>query len=109
MQRSTRLIGLSLGADICWPGAYEQLVRKLNLELTLGDETVDFAVERVMVEPFNLRQPCRYDVVLDRLTHWFHSLGKRSATSRRAGASLSQALAIFLSRNSQAPCHQTTR
>jgi hypothetical protein len=73
MQRSTRLIGLSLGADICWPGAYEQLVRKLNLELTLGDETVDFAVERVMVEPFNLRQPCRYDVVLDRLTHWFHT------------------------------------
>jgi hypothetical protein len=73
MQRSTRRIGLSLGADICWPGAYEQLVRKLNLELTLGDEVVDFAVERVMVEPYSLRQPCRYDVVLDRLTHWFHT------------------------------------
>lgn len=73
MQRSTRRIGLSLGADICWPGAYEQLVRNLNLELTLGNEVVDFAVERVKVEPYSLRQPCRYDVVLDRLTHWFHT------------------------------------
>lgn len=73
MQRSTRLIGLSLGADICWPGAYEQIIRKLNLELTLGDELIDFAVERVKVEPFSLQQPCRYDMVLDRLTHWFHT------------------------------------
>jgi hypothetical protein len=28
-------------------------------------------VERVSIEPFDLRQPCRYDVVLDRLTHWY--------------------------------------
>jgi hypothetical protein len=28
-------------------------------------------VERVTIEPFDLRQPCRYDVVLDRLTHWY--------------------------------------
>lgn len=25
------------------------------------------------VEPFSLQQPCSYDVVLDRLTHWFHT------------------------------------
>src|SRR5207247_7930025 len=25
----------------------------------------------VTIEPFDLRQPCRYDVVLDRITHWF--------------------------------------
>ena len=24
------------------------------------------------IEPFDLRQPCPYDVVLDRLTHWYH-------------------------------------
>ena len=73
MARSTRRIGLSLGADLCWPAAYEEIVRSLNLELALGGEVVDFAVDRVTVEPFSLRQPCSYDVVLDRLTHWFHT------------------------------------
>jgi glutathione synthase/RimK-type ligase-like ATP-grasp enzyme len=29
--------------------------------------------ERVTIEPFDLRQPCKYDVVLDRLTHWYHT------------------------------------
>ena len=23
------------------------------------------------IEPFDLRQPCRYDLVVDRLTHWY--------------------------------------
>ncbi len=73
MPRSTRLIGLSLGADSCWPGAYEALIRNLELEIPLGEEVIDFATERVTVEPYSLQQPCRYDVVLDRLTHWFHT------------------------------------
>jgi hypothetical protein len=60
---TTRKIGLSLGADICWPICYEQIVNKLGL---------DVAVERVTIEPFDLRQPCSYDVVIDRLTHWYH-------------------------------------
>ncbi len=25
------------------------------------------------IEPYDLRQPCRYDVVIDRLTHWYHT------------------------------------
>jgi len=73
MRHETRNIGLSLGADLCWPGAYEEIVRRLNLNLELGGATVDFAVERVSVEPYNLRQPVKYDVVIDRLTHWFHT------------------------------------
>ncbi len=73
MTQTTRTIGLSLGADLCWPACYEEIVKLLNLRLSLGDETVSFAVERVMVEPFGLSQPCKYDVVLDRLTHWFHT------------------------------------
>ena len=47
MARSTRKIGLSLGADICWPGAYEGIVRDLKLEAPLGADVIDFAVERV--------------------------------------------------------------
>ena len=73
MARVTRQIGLSLGADLCWPGAFEAILRELRLELALGDDIVEFAVDRVTVEPFDLTQPCRYDVVLDRLTHWFHT------------------------------------
>jgi len=67
----TRRIGLSLGADLCWPICYEEILRRLDLTLPIGGEDVRFEVERVTIEPFDLRQPCRYDVVLDRLTHWY--------------------------------------
>ena len=73
MANVTRNIGLSLGADICWPGCYEELVKRLNLSIPVGGDIVDFNVDRVTVEPYYLRQPVRYDVVLDRLTHWFQT------------------------------------
>jgi len=69
---ATRKIGLSLGADICWPICYENLVRRLDLAIPVEGETVSFEVERVRIEPFSLRQPCRYDLVIDRLTHWYY-------------------------------------
>ena len=67
----TRTIGLSLGADICWPACYEELVGRLKLSLPTGSDTVDFAVERVRVAPYDLQDKPKYDVVLDRITHWF--------------------------------------
>ena len=73
MAEITRRIGLSLGADICWPGAYESIMERLNLALPIDGDTVRFHVERVSIEPFSLSQPCRYDVVIDRLTHWLHT------------------------------------
>lgn len=71
MAHVTRSIGLSLGADLCWPICYEELVRRLDLAIPVGGDTVSFEVERVTIEPFDLRQPTKYDVVLDRLTHWY--------------------------------------
>jgi hypothetical protein len=68
-----RRIGLSLGADLCWPICYEEILKRLKLALPIGGDTVRFEVERVTIEPFGLQQPCRYDVVLDRLTHWYHT------------------------------------
>jgi hypothetical protein len=68
---TTRRIGLSLGADICWPACYEEIMKRLALDLPVGGERVSFEVERVTIEPFDLRQRCRYDMVLDRLTHWY--------------------------------------
>jgi len=73
MSDATRRIGLSLGADICWPICYEEIMKRLDLALPLGAETVRFQVERVSIEPFDLRQACSYDLVIDRLTHWYQT------------------------------------
>jgi hypothetical protein len=68
---ATRRIALSLGADLCWPACFEALVKRLNLAIPVGRETVRFEVERVTIEPFSLRQPVRYDMVVDRIAHWY--------------------------------------
>ena len=73
MAAVTRYIGLSLGADLCWPICFEEIVRRLELAIPLDNDTVGVEVERVTIEPFDLRQLCRYDVVLDRLTHWYYT------------------------------------
>ena len=67
----TKHIGLSLGADLCWPAAYEALIGRLDLDLKIGKRQVRFDTERVRVEPFDLKYKPRYDLVIDRLTHWF--------------------------------------
>ena len=77
MAEITRRIGLSLGADICWPICYEQLMRRLDLALPIDGDTVRFEVERVTIEPFALREPSDLDVVIDRLTHWYHPSRER--------------------------------
>ncbi|HEX9855489.1 MAG TPA: hypothetical protein VGC47_09260 [Acidimicrobiia bacterium] len=73
MSRSTRRIGLSLGADLCWPIYYEDILAELDPTVSMGGETIDFAAERITIEPFDLVQPVAYDVVLDRLTPWYHT------------------------------------
>ncbi len=74
MSEITRNIGLSLGADICWPLCYEHLMKTLDLRVPSADGgTVRFNVERVTIEPYDLKQPVKYDVVIDRLTHWYHT------------------------------------
>ncbi len=71
MAERTARIGLSLGADICWPICYESLLDRLDLDMKIGRDKVRVACERVTIEPFDLRQPVKYDVVIDRLTHWY--------------------------------------
>ena len=68
MANVTRRIGLSLGADICWPICYEEIVKHLKLAIPHQGDTVGIEVERVTIEPFDLRQPCTYDVVIDRFS-----------------------------------------
>jgi hypothetical protein len=72
MADRTATIGLSLGADICWPIAYESLFDGLKLDgMKVDGDTLSFARDRVTIEPFSLHQPVKYDVVIDRLTHWY--------------------------------------
>ncbi len=73
MAQITRRIGLSLGADICWPICYEGLMQELDLAIPDGKDTLTFEVERLNIEPFDLMQGCKYNVVIDRLTHWYHT------------------------------------
>jgi hypothetical protein len=37
----------------------------------MGRDKVRFEVERTSIEPFDLQAPKRYDLVIDRLTHWY--------------------------------------
>jgi hypothetical protein len=71
MSERTRWIGLSLGADICWPICFEDILQDLDLRIPAGKDVVRLAVERMSIEPFRLQQPVKYDLVIDRLTHWY--------------------------------------
>lgn len=72
MAQIQRQIGLSLGADLDWPLCYEEILRRLDLSIPWQGDSVSLAVERVSIEPYDLQQDCKYDVLLDRLTHWYH-------------------------------------
>ncbi|HWE25312.1 MAG TPA: hypothetical protein VG496_15350 [Myxococcales bacterium] len=73
MAEVTRRIGLSLGADLCWPLCFEHMIKRLDLRIPWHGDTLRFEVERVTIEPFELRQACKYEVVVDRLSHWYHT------------------------------------
>jgi hypothetical protein len=73
MSTVIRKIGLSLGADLCWPRCYEEILKRMDLEVSHGGNQIRFDVSRVTIEPYNLSQVCEYDVVIDRLTHWYHT------------------------------------
>ena len=73
MAKVERLIGLSLGADICWPICFEEMVRRLDLSIPWQGDTVTVGVERLTIDPYDLRMRNRFSLVIDRLTHWYHT------------------------------------
>jgi len=69
--KTTHLIGLLLGTEDDWPRAFETLVQRLGAVPHEGrDHTV--TTERITIEPFDLRDPVRHDVVIDRLAWWYY-------------------------------------
>jgi hypothetical protein len=49
------------------------MMKRLDLHIPHEGDTLEFQVERVTIEPFDLKQEVKYDVVVDRLTHWYHT------------------------------------
>jgi hypothetical protein len=70
--RSEHLIGLLLGAEEDWPQAFEALVRRLGPVADQTGKTHEFVTERLTIEPFDLNDPVRTDLVIDRLAYWYY-------------------------------------
>jgi len=72
MADRTHSLGLLLGTEEDWPSAFEALVRRLDPALSVNGDTHRYDVERITIEPFDLRQPSRYSLVVDRLAYWYY-------------------------------------
>jgi hypothetical protein len=66
------LIGLLLGTENDWPTVFEQLVRRLGRVEDGAGTGHSYDVERITVEPFDLRYEPSYDLVIDRLAYWYY-------------------------------------
>ena len=73
MPETTHLIGLLLGTENDWPRAFEAIVRRLGAVTDAHDvASIGYDVERVDIEPFDLRYKPRYDLVIDQLAYWYY-------------------------------------
>jgi hypothetical protein len=68
---TNHLIGLLLGAEEDWPTAYEALLRRVGT-LRTPDAEHTFTSERLTIEPFDLTDPVRSELVIDRLAYWYY-------------------------------------
>jgi hypothetical protein len=69
--RSQHLIGLLLGAEEDWPQAFEALLRRVG-PVKADGRTHEFGTERLTIEPFDLNDPVRVGLVIDRLAYWYY-------------------------------------
>ena len=72
MPDTTHRIGLLLGTEEDWPTAFETIVGRLGA--IKGDDGARhrIEVERMTIEPFDLRDQPRHDLVVDRLAYWYY-------------------------------------
>ncbi|HET8988592.1 MAG TPA: hypothetical protein VFN43_08795, partial [Humibacillus sp.] len=68
----THLVGLLLGAEEDWPTAFEELLALVGPITTDDGVTHELTSERLTIEPFDLRQPVRTGLVIDRLAYWYY-------------------------------------
>jgi hypothetical protein len=70
--RSQHLIGLLLGAEEDWPQAFEALLGRVGPVKDQTGTTHEFSAERLSIEPFDLTDPVRVGLVIDRLAYWYY-------------------------------------
>ncbi|MFI5736230.1 RimK family alpha-L-glutamate ligase [Kribbella sp. NPDC051587] len=68
---SRHLIGLLLGAEEDWPQAFEALLRRVGPVKTASGSH-EFETERLTIEPFDLNDPVKVELVIDRLAYWYY-------------------------------------
>ena len=68
----SHLIGLLLGTEEDWPMAFTELLRRVGPVQDGSGNLHDFDVERVTIEPFDLRAKPRHALVIDRLAYWYY-------------------------------------
>jgi hypothetical protein len=71
MDDTTHLIGLLLGTEEDWPTAFETLLSRIGPVVDASGTRHRVTSERITMEPFNLRDKPRYDLVVDRLAYWY--------------------------------------
>jgi hypothetical protein len=71
MSQTEHLIGLLLGTEEDWPTAFETLISRLGPIADASGGRHRVATERITMEPFDLRDTPRYDLVVDRLAYWY--------------------------------------
>ncbi len=69
---SDHLVGLLLGTEEDWPRAFTEIMRRLGPVTDGGGRTHTFDIERVTIEPFDLRAKPRHSLVIDRLAYWYY-------------------------------------
>src|ERR1700755_2283102 len=65
-------IGLLLGTEDDWPRAYEALLRRGGAIRAPAAREHRVRSVRVTIEPFNLRDKPKHDLVIDRLAYWYY-------------------------------------
>ncbi len=66
------LIGLLLGTEEDWPSAFEAIMRRVGTVADGRGTEHTYTTERVTIEPFDLRDKPRHDLVIDRLAYWYY-------------------------------------
>ncbi|AEV83784.1 hypothetical protein ACWT_2657 [Actinoplanes sp. SE50] len=65
-------IGMLLGTEDDWPRAFESLLRRLGTVAGPDGRSHRTRAVRVTIEPFNLRDQPKHDLVIDRLAYWYY-------------------------------------
>ncbi len=72
MTDTTHLIGMLLGTEEDWPTAFEMLAARLGAITDAAGDRHHLATERITIEPFDLRDKPRHELVIDRLAYWYY-------------------------------------